>query len=73
MPHAFDTKYTLVINERQRQVIMQALSCFISEGFDQSGDGEYGENTARSLHDMVDLEGTAGPLSPVPAINGLVL
>jgi hypothetical protein len=69
----FRTTYNLVINERQRQVIMQALAYHISEGFDEEGDGEFGENTAKSLHDMLNPEGTTGPLAPAPAVNGLVL
>ena len=70
--HPFETIYNLVINERQRAVIQAALATHISEGFDDEHDGQFGENTAKSLHDMLNPEGSTGPLVPAPGVNGLV-
>jgi hypothetical protein len=71
--HPFDTTYNLVISERQRQVIQKALAYYISEGLDVAGDGEFGENVAVTLHDMLSPEGSTGPLTPAPCVCGLVV
>lgn len=70
-----DVTYTIVINERQRKLIQQALSDLIVNREDYTDDQvEEGDDEAlESLADMFDSNGSVGPLAPSPAVNGLTL
>jgi hypothetical protein len=63
--------YTILIDEQQREVLQNALACYISDGFDDEVDSN-GCAVARMLKDMLDPTGLAGPLSTT-AINSFVL
>ena len=70
-----DTTYTVVIDERQRRLIhlalvtlTESLEDFFNEQMEEGDDA-----ILRSLEDMLDPEGSTGPLGPSPAVNSFVL
>lgn len=67
--------YTLVINERMRKLLhmMSAeLAGRINDGEDVPID-DADKEVVISMADMLDPEGSIGPLAPSPAVNGFVL
>jgi hypothetical protein len=64
--------YTIVISERQRYYLHLALSRFIQHDPGEELD-EYGNDIPTTLADMLDPNGSTGPLAPYPCVNGLVL
>lgn len=65
------TTYDIRINEQQRKVLQNALSLYISDGPNIEWD-IHGCNVACCLHDMLDPEGSTGPLAQ-DGINSFVL
>ena len=63
--------YTILINERQRHYLHLALSQFIAEDPGEELD-EYGQDIPTSLEDMLNPNGTVGPLSTT-ALNSFVI
>ena len=70
-PHA----YNIVINEHQRRILHAALSALIEKCEDCTDDqvlpGD--DEVMLSLQDMLDPNGSTGPLEPHPAVNAFVL
>lgn len=64
--------YTLLIDEQQRSVMHKALQHYIASGLNVEIDGWYENNVAASMCDMLNPDGTTGPLSTT-AINSFVM
>lgn len=72
------TTYTLVINDRMRRLLQQAVSSLIDARADDQ-DAEDMEEQQRddevldSMADMLNPEGSTGPLVLSPCVNSFVL
>jgi len=68
-PHVFN----VVINERQRGLLRRALNCMIMSLRETQWLDADEEEMSKSLSDMLNPEGSTGPLEPAPAVNSFVL
>jgi hypothetical protein len=70
-----DVTYTIVISEQQRRLLQAGMTALIEKCEDYTDDQVApGDDEAMlSLQDMLDPNGSVGPLAPSPAINGLTL
>lgn len=65
--------YTIIINERQRALMMKAMNYMIMSLQNTQWLDADEEHMANSLRDMLNPAGSTGPLAPSPAVNGFVL
>jgi hypothetical protein len=69
------TTYTIVIDERQREILHRATQGLIDQEND-GGDPHYNEadyEILESLEDMLNSEGSLGPLTPSPCVSWFTL
>ena len=73
--------YNIAINERMRRLLKEAVTAYIIARMDdEDAYGEeaqvqqqYDDVVLESMQDMLDPDGSTGPLAPSPAVNGFVL
>lgn len=65
--------YEILINEQQRSILRNALLAYLAAGVGDMGEDEFCANIAASLEDMLNPNGSVGPLQANGIINSFVL